>query len=108
MRGTYRAFATALSVASILAATKLQGSIDDFKALAAGDFVNESTSLESRAWLAVLFSRNGQSADYVSRTLSAIANTNAADLQRVARQYLGNPSIALVLPRDNALQAQQP
>jgi predicted Zn-dependent peptidase len=103
-----RAFATALSVASILAATKLQGSIDDFKALAAGDFVNESTSLESRAWLAVLFSQNGQSADYVSRTLTAIANTNAADLQRVARQYLGNPSIALVLPRDNALQAQQP
>lgn len=103
-----RAFATALSIASILAATKLHGPIDDFKALAAGDFVNESTSLESRAWLAVLFSQNGQSADYVSRTLSAIANTNAGDLQRVARQYLGNPSIALVLPRDNAVQAQQP
>ncbi len=103
-----RAFATALSVASILAATKLQGSIDDFKALAAGDFVSESTSLESRAWLAVLFSQNGQSADYVGRTLSAIANTNAGDLQRVARQYLGNPSIALVLPRDNTVQAQQP
>ncbi len=102
-----RAFATALSVASILAATKLQGSIDDFKALAAGDFVSESTSLESRAWLAVLFSQNGQSADYVSRTLSAIANTNAADLQRVARQYLGNPAIALVLPRDTNAQASQ-
>ncbi len=103
-----RAFATALSIASILAATKLQGSIDDFKALAAGDFVSESTSLESRAWLAVLFSQSGQSADYVGRTLSAIANTNANDLQRVARQYLGNPSIALVLPRDNTVQAQQP
>ncbi len=103
-----RAFATALSVASILAATKLQGSIDDFKALAAGDFVNESTSLESRAWLAVLFSQNGQSADYVARTLSAISNTNASDLQRVARAYLGNPAIALVLPRDNTVQAQQP
>jgi predicted Zn-dependent peptidase len=95
-----RAFATALSVASILAATKLQGSIDDFKALAAGDFVNGSSSLESRAWLAVLFSQNGQSPDYVTRTLSAISNTNAGDLQRVARQYLGNPMIALVLPRD--------
>ena len=102
-----RAFATALSVASILAATRLQGSIDDFKALAAGDFVNESTSLESRAWLAVLFSQNGQSPDYVARTLTAIANTNAGDLQRVAREYLGNPAIALVLPRDNAVQAQQ-
>lgn len=99
-----RAFATALSVASILAATKLQGSIDDFKALAAGDFVNGSTTLESRAWLAVLFNANGQSPDYVSRTLTAITNTNASDLQRVARQYLGNPMIALVLPRDKPQQ----
>jgi len=103
-----RAFATALSVASILAATKLNGPIDEFKALAAGDFVSESTSLESRAWLAVLFSQNGQSADYVGRTLNAIANTSNADLQRVARQYLGNPAIALVLPRDNSAQAQNP
>lgn len=95
-----RAFATALSVASILATTKLQGSIDDFKALAAGDFINGSTSLESRAWLAVLFSQNGQSPDYVTRTLNAISATNAADLQRVAKHYLGTPMIALVLPRD--------
>lgn len=99
-----RAFATALSVASILAATKLQGSIDDFKALAAGDFVNGATTLESRAWLAVLFAQNGQSPDYVSRTLNAISATTAPDLQRVARQYLGNPMIALVLPRDKTQQ----
>ncbi len=97
-----RAFATALSIASILAATKLQGSIDEFKALAAGDFVNGATSLETRAWLAVLFAENGSSPDYLKRTLAAIDGTSGADLQRVARTYLGNPTIALVLPRDKA------
>jgi predicted Zn-dependent peptidase len=95
-----RAFATALSIASILAATKLEGSINEFKAMAAGDFVNDATSLESRAWLAVLFAQSGASPDYLNRTLQAIQNTTAADLQRVARTYMGNPAIALVLPRD--------
>ena len=95
-----RAFATALSVASVLAATKLQGSIDQFKSMAEGDFSSGATSLESRAWLAVIFAQNGMSADYLNRTMEAISTTTAADLQRVARQYLGNPTIALVLPRE--------
>lgn len=95
-----RAFATALSVASILAATKLEGSIDQFKAMAAGDFVTNSTALETRAWLAVIFAQNGGSADYMARTLQAISTTTPTDLQRVARAYLGSPTIALVLPRD--------
>lgn len=95
-----RAFATALSVASVLAATKLQGSIDQFKSMAAGDFSSGATSLEARAWLAVIFAQNGMSADYLNRTMQAISTTTAADLQRVARQYLGNPTIALVLPRE--------
>ncbi|MDQ2865827.1 MAG: insulinase family protein [Candidatus Eremiobacteraeota bacterium] len=95
-----RSFATALSIATILASTKLQGSIDEFKATASGDFVSEATSLESRAWLAVVFARNGSSPDYLNRTLGAIDATSSADLQRVARKYLGNPTIALVLPRD--------
>ena len=95
-----RAFGTALSMASVLAATKLQGSIEDFKAAAAGDFVSGATSLESRAWLAYVFSPKGQSSDYVNRTLAAINATSAADLQRVARKYLGMPTIALVLPKE--------
>lgn len=97
-----RAFATALSIATILAGTKLEGSIDEFKAMAAGDFVNDATSLESRAWLAVVFAQNGSSPDYLNRTVGAINATTDADLQRVARKYLGNPTIALVLPRDKA------
>jgi predicted Zn-dependent peptidase len=94
-----RTFATALSIAGILAETKLRGSIDSFKAMALGDFVNGSTSLEARAWLAVVFAQDGGSPDYVARVTEAIGTTNAADLQRVARDYLNNPTIALVLPR---------
>ncbi len=94
-----RAFATALSVVSVLAATRLEGSIDEFKAQAAGDFANNATTLEARTWLAAVFSRESASPDFINRTLTSIAATTAPDVQRVARSYLGNPTIALVLPR---------
>ncbi|HEY2553759.1 MAG TPA: insulinase family protein [Candidatus Cybelea sp.] len=99
-----RAFATALSVVGVLAATPLQGSIDDFKAVAAGDFAGDATTLESRTWLAAVFSRESTSPDFINRGLEAIAATTPADVQRVARTYLGNPTIALVLPRNTNLQ----
>lgn len=95
-----RAFATALSVIGVLAATRLQGSIDQIKAEAAGDFATSATTLETRAWLAAVFARSGASPDFLGRALRAISGTTAQDVQRVARQYLGNPTIALVLPRD--------
>ncbi|HUN29568.1 MAG TPA: hypothetical protein VMV65_07160 [Alphaproteobacteria bacterium] len=97
-----RSFSTALSIASILATTKLEGSIDDFKAMASGDFISSTNTLEARAWLAVVYDENGQQPDYLSRTLDAISQTSAADLQRVAREYLSNPTIALVLPRQDS------
>ena len=97
-----RSFSTALSIASILATTKLEGSIEDFKAMASGDFISSTNSLEERAWLAVIYDENGQQPDYLTRTLDAISQTNAADLQRVAREYLSNPTIALVLPREDS------
>jgi predicted Zn-dependent peptidase len=99
-----RAFATALSVVSVLAATRLQGSIDEFKAVAAGDFANDATTLETRTWLAAVFSRESSSPDFINRALAAISSTTPDDLQRVARTYLGNPTIALVLPRGTNLQ----
>lgn len=99
-----RAFATALSVVNVLAATRLQGSIEDFKAEAAGDFAGSATTLETRAWLAAVFARQSASPDFVNRGLAAIAATTPDDLQRVARTYLGNPTIALVLPRGTNLQ----
>ncbi len=99
-----RAFATALSVVNVLAATRLQGSIEEFKAEAAGDFANDATTLETRTWLAAVFSRESESPDFIKRALAAISSTTPDDLQRVARIYLGNPTIALVLPRGTNLQ----
>ncbi|HEY1428347.1 MAG TPA: insulinase family protein [Candidatus Tumulicola sp.] len=99
-----RTFATALSIVNVLAATRLQGSIDQFKAQAAGDFATGATTLETRAWLAAVFARGDASPDFLDRALQAIAATTPADVQRVARNYLGNPSIALVLPRDESTQ----
>ena len=99
-----RAFATALSVMNVLAATQLRGSIEEFKAEAAGDFANDATTLETRTWLAAIFSRESTSPDFINRALAAISATTPADVQRVARTYLGNPTIALVLPRGTNLQ----
>ncbi len=99
-----RTFATALSVVNVLAASQLQGSIEEFKAEAAGDFADDATTLETRTWLAAVFSRESTSPDFINRTLAAIAATTPADVQRVARTYLGNPTIALVLPRGTNLQ----
>jgi predicted Zn-dependent peptidase len=94
-----QAFATALSIVNVLAQTRLVGSIDQFKAQAAGDFVTNATTLESRAWLAAVFAARTSSPDYINRALEAIAATTPQDVQRVARLYLGHPTIALVLPR---------
>ncbi len=99
-----RIFQTALSVVNLLGATRLQGSIDQFKTTAAGDFTERASTLEDRAWLADVFARRTGSADYLGATLRAIARTTPADLQRVARRYLENPTIALVLPRATTLQ----
>lgn len=99
-----RAFATALSIVGVLAATRLQGSIEEFKAEAAGDFAKDATTLETRTWLAAVFSRENASPDFINRALAAIAATTPEDVQRVARTYLGNPTIALVLPRGTNLQ----
>ncbi len=99
-----RAFATALSVVNVLAATRLQGSIEEFKAEAAGDFSNDATTLETRTWLAAVFSRDSASPDFINRAVAAISATTPEDVQRVARRYLGNPTIALVLPRGTSLQ----
>lgn len=99
-----RSFATALSVVNVLAATRLQGSIDQFKAEAAGDFATGATTLETRAWLAAIFAQSSATPDFLSRALAAIASTTPDDLQRVARTYLGNPTIALILPRGGNLQ----
>ncbi len=92
-------FGTALSVVGVLGRTKLVGSIDQFKRIAASRFLLDASPLEARARLAGMFVRRTGSADYIDATLRAINATTATDLQRVARRYLAKPTIALVLPR---------
>lgn len=94
-----RTFGTALSVVNILAATRLEGSIDQFKQIAASNFIIGASTLEARARLAGVFARRTGSTDYLDATVREIDATTAADLQRIARRYLGRPTIALVLPR---------
>ncbi|MBV8720703.1 MAG: insulinase family protein [Candidatus Eremiobacteraeota bacterium] len=98
-----RPFATALSVVQIFARSKLAGDIGSLKTAAAGNYLQTATTLEDRAWLAGVFAMQSGSADYVSGALNAIERVTPADLQRVARAYLSNPTVAIVLPRDESL-----
>lgn len=95
-----RPFNTALSVIQIFAHSKLAGDIGGMKSIAAGSYVDGVTSLEDRAWLAGVFASQNVAPDYIERGLNAIASVKAGDLQRVARKYLDNPNVAIVLPRD--------
>jgi predicted Zn-dependent peptidase len=97
-----QAFETALQLVNVLSQSRLHGSIDQFKAAAAGDFAGDADRLEARASLAGLFASQGASPDFLNRTLAAIAATTPDDVRRVAKKYLNNPAIALVLPRDNS------
>lgn len=99
-----RTFATGLAIVNILGQTKLHGDINDMKTSAAGEFLNGATSLEDRSWLAGVFYRETGSADYLNRSLNAINRVSVADLQRTARTYLGNATIALILPRSTPVQ----
>ena len=96
-----RPFSTALAVIQIFAHSKLSGDVTTMKQIAAGTYVDAASSLEDRTWFAGVFAAEGTSADFVARGLQAIETVRAADLQRVARVYLGNPNVALVLPRDD-------
>lgn len=99
-----RTFATGLAIVNILGQTKLHGDINDMKTAAAGEFLNGATSLEDRSWLAGVFYRETGSADYLDRSLNAINRVSVADLQRTARTYLENATIALILPRSTPVQ----
>jgi predicted Zn-dependent peptidase len=96
-----RTFGTGLAVIGALSTSKLQGSLATYKAQAQGRFVSDATSLHDRAWLAGEFALQGASTDYLNATLAQIAAVTPADVQRAARAYMGNPTVALVLPRSN-------
>jgi predicted Zn-dependent peptidase len=93
-------FATALTIVNVLGHAKLAGDLSDMKTFAIGRFLDQSTTLRDRAWLAGTFVGGRLGPDYTAQAIAAIQKTTASDLQRVAVRYLGFPNIALVLPRD--------
>ena len=95
-----RTFATALTVVNVLGHAKLGGNLSDLKSFAAGRLLQDTTTLQDRAWFAAVYAENGVTGDYFAHALQAIDSATAADLQRVAARYLGAPTIALVLPRE--------
>lgn len=95
-----RPFNTAMAVIQIFARSKLAGNIAQMKTIAAGSFVDNISSLEDRAWLAAVFASGSTSPDYIAAGLDAIGRVTPGDLQRVARTYLENPNVAIILPRD--------
>jgi predicted Zn-dependent peptidase len=94
-----RTFATALTVVNVLGHAKMGGDLTSMKAFASGRLLEDTQTLQDRAWLAGIFASRRQNGDYVATMLRAINSTTSADLQRVAARYLGAPTIALVLPR---------
>lgn len=101
-----RTFATALTVVNVLGHAKLTGDLQEMKSFAAGRFLEDTATLEDRAWLGAVFASARVPGDYRTAVVKAINGTTDADLQRVAAKYLGIPTIALVLPR--AVQAGTP
>lgn len=93
-------FATALTIVNVLGHAKLAGDLSDMKTFAIGRFLEQTTTLRNRAWLAGTFVGRSLGPDYTAQAIAAIQKTTASDLQRVAVRYLGFPNIALVLPRD--------
>jgi zinc protease len=97
-------FSNTLAFVKVIDMVKLTGSFGEFKALAQGDYIANATRLSDRAMLAGEFAMDGGSADYLNGALAAIAAVTPADVQRVARTYLGNPVIALIVPREAGSQ----
>ncbi len=96
-----RTFATALTVVNVLGHAKLGGDLADMKSYAAGRLLEDTVTLQDRAWFAAVYASRGiAGGDYFTRAIKAINATTSADLQRVASRYLGAPTIALVLPRE--------
>jgi zinc protease len=75
-----------------------------FKASAQGQFISDSVNLSDRAYLLGTFASQGLGSDSINAALSALDRTTAADVQRVAKNYLQRYIVALVLPRQSGSQ----
>lgn len=103
-----RTFATALTVVNILGQAKLSGDLGEMKSYATGRFLEDTVTMQDRAWLAGVFAAHHITGENLTYALKAMNATTGADLQRVAKQYLGVPTIALVLPRSQGADQGSP
>lgn len=71
-----------------------------YRANAAGSFETDTLSLAERSWLIGNFVSQGVGPDYANDVLDAVNETTGDDIQRVAKKYLANYTVAIVLPRD--------
>ena len=102
-----RAFATALSVVGVLAGDAPAGLDRRVQGRGGGRFRNGCDDARNARLAGGRVRARDASPDFIDRALRAISATTAEDVQRVARTYLGNPTIALVLPRDEAPRTRQ-
>ena len=85
-----------------IGATQLAG----YKAQAKGQFLNNSITLSDRSYLLGTFGEQGLGPDSMNAAVAALDATSAADLQRIAKQYLQRYIVALVLPRQQPAAAR--
>jgi zinc protease len=72
--------------------------VERARALALGDYFLSVTSLGDAAWLLGRSASSPEGVAFENALAGRILAVNAADIQRVAKQYLGDSTIAVVLP----------
>lgn len=72
--------------------------IDDAKKVAIGDYVSSVANLEDLGWLLGRSAGSPEGVAFENNIPTRISAVSAADIQRVARRYLTNETIAIVLP----------
>jgi zinc protease len=64
-----------------------------------GRYVMDRRTNERQAWYLAFYELEGQGRDYPARYRQAVEAVTAADVQRVARQYLGTVTTLVLGPR---------
>ncbi|HEV3157379.1 MAG TPA: insulinase family protein [Candidatus Baltobacteraceae bacterium] len=89
-----------INVASSLGDRELNAeALTKFKAVARGSLLMSTLNAGERASLLGLFAQGGAN-DPLNGVLSSLDAVSGADVQRVAKQYLKNYTVALVLPQN--------
>jgi len=70
--------------------------------LALGEYYLSVTSLSDAAWMLGRSARSPEGVAFENALAARIAAVTPADVQRVAKQYLGNETIAIVLPTNTS------